>query len=320
MAKKTRIFFATDLHGSEVCYRKFLNAGKFYGVDVLICGGDVTGKMIVPVIEKSDASYEAKYYGTVHKAKGEEELAKLKRLIRDGGFYPYVTTSEDMKSLSKKNIDVDEVFKELVLDTLKGWVKLAEERLGNTQIRTYMTGGNDDIPEITDVLKSSNYIVDPEDEIVKIDDHHEMVSTGYSNITPWKCPRDIGDDELWKILEPILKQLENPKDAIFNFHVPPYDLPPLDQAPELDETLKPIMEGASGLKMIPVGSKAVRRAIEEYQPFLALHGHIHEGKGTGSIGRTLCVNPGSEYGEGILRGALLTIEKGQVKDWMFTSG
>ncbi|MHA1409314.1 MAG: metallophosphoesterase family protein [Candidatus Odinarchaeia archaeon] len=320
MAKKTKIFFVTDLHGSEVCYRKFLNAGKFYGVDILICGGDVTGKMIVPVIKKADGTWEAKYYGTTHVAKNEEELTKLKRLIRDGGFYPYETTEEEMKELSKKTIDVDEIFKDLVLDTLREWIKLAEERLGNTGIKTYMTGGNDDIQEITDILKSSNYIIDPEDEVVWIDDHHEMVSTGYSNITPWKCPRDIGDDELWKRIEPMLKKVENMKNCIFNFHVPPYDTPPLDSAPELDETLKPIMEGGSGLKMIPVGSKAVRRAIEEYQPLLGLHGHIHEGKGTYQLGRTLCINPGSEYGEGILRGVLITLKNGKIDGYTFTSG
>ena len=320
MAKVTKIFFATDLHGSEVCYRKFLNAGKFYGVDILICGGDVTGKMIVPVIKRSDGKWEAKYYGSVHKAKDEDELTKLKRLIRDGGFYPYVTTEDEMKNLSGKNINVDEVFKELVLDALKGWVQLAEERLGNTGIKTYMTGGNDDIEEITTILKSSNYLIDPEDEIVRLDDDHEMVSTGYSNITPWKCPRDIGDDELWKKIEPMLKKLEDVPRSIFNFHVPPYDVPPLDSAPELDETLKPIMEGGSGIRFIPVGSKAVRRAIDEYQPLLGLHGHIHEGKGAVMVGKTLALNPGSEYGEGILRGALITLEKDKVREYMFTSG
>ncbi|MHA1754059.1 MAG: metallophosphoesterase family protein [Candidatus Odinarchaeia archaeon] len=320
MGKKTRIFFATDVHGSEVCYRKFLNAGKFYGVDILILGGDVTGKMIVPVVKKADGIYEAKYYGTAHRAKNEEELAKLKRLIRDGGFYPYVTTEDEMKELSSKKIDVDEIFKDLVLDTLRGWVKLAEERLANSGIKLYMTGGNDDIPEITDILKSANYLIDPEGEVVWIDDHHEMISTGYSNITPWKCPRDIGDDELWKIIEDMAKKVENMPNCIFNFHVPPYDVPPLDSAPELDETLKPVMEGGSGLKMIPVGSKAVRRAIDEYQPLLGLHGHIHEGKGAIQVGRTLCINPGSEYGEGILRGVLITLDEKSVKEYMFTSG
>ncbi|MEM2109828.1 MAG: metallophosphoesterase [Candidatus Odinarchaeota archaeon] len=317
---KTRLFFATDVHGSEVCFRKFLNAGKFYGVKTLILGGDITGKMIVPVVKKEGGVYEAKYYGTVHKAKSEDELNKLKRLIRDGGFYPFITTEDEMKELASKNVNVDEIFKDLVLDTLRGWVKLAEERLKPEGIKLYMTGGNDDIAEISDILRSSDYIIDPEGTVVNIDGEHEMVSTGYSNITPWKCPRDIGDDELWKIIEKMLKEVKDMKKAIFNFHVPPYDVPPLDSAPELDETLKPIMEGGSGLKMIPVGSKAVRRAIDEYQPLLGLHGHIHEGKGAITVGRTLCVNPGSEYGEGILRGVLVTIDKDQVKEYLFTSG
>ena len=42
-----RLFFATDIHGSEICWKKFINAGKWYEVDTLILGGDMTGKAIV---------------------------------------------------------------------------------------------------------------------------------------------------------------------------------------------------------------------------------------------------------------------------------
>lgn len=318
MAKKTRIFYATDVHGSEATYRKFLNASKIYRVDVAILGGDLTGKMIVPVIKK-DNYWRAKYYGTEHIAKNEEELAKLKRLIRDGGYYPYITTEEEFNELQQHPEKVDEIFKQLVLDVLKDWVKLAEERLKPEGIKLFMTGGNDDIQEISDILQSSDYIIDPEGTVVWIDDYHEMVSTGYSNPTPWNCPRDIPEEELEKKIEAMCSQVENMPNAIFNFHVPPYDVPPLDYAPYLDEDLRPKVDG-SGFKMVPVGSKAVRKAIEKYQPLLGLHGHIHEGKGAIKVGRTLCINPGSEYGEGILRGVLITLEKDKIKDYTFTSG
>ena len=106
--------------------------------------------------------------------------------------------------------------------------------------------------------------------------------------------------------------------CIFNLHCPPFDTG-IDQAPLLDEELRPRI-GIQGVEMAPVGCQAVRQAIEHYQPLLGLHGHIHESKGVASLGRTLCINPGSEYSEGVLRGALVTIKKGKVVSHMFTSG
>ena len=72
--------------------------------------------------------------------------------------------------------------------------------------------------------------------------------------------------------------------------------------------------------MGPGGSSAVRSAIEKHQPLLGLHGHIHESKGFVKIGRTFCVNPGSEYGEGILRGVIIDLEDGKVKNFLLTQG
>jgi Icc-related predicted phosphoesterase len=59
--------------------------------------------------------------------------------------------------------------------------------------------------------------------------------------------------------------------TIFNFHCPPY-ASNLDDVPEIDENLNVLNAGHS---LVPVGSTAVRRLIEEYQPLLSLHGHIH---------------------------------------------
>jgi len=72
--------------------------------------------------------------------------------------------------------------------------------------------------------------------------------------------------------------------------------------------------------MAAAGSTAVRDAIERLQPLVGLHGHIHEGRGETKIGRTLCLNPGSVYSEGVLNGLLLTLADGQVKDYQFTQG
>ena len=91
-----------------------------------------------------------------------------------------------------------------------------------------------------------------------------------------------------------------PEHTIFSFHCPPYGTG-LDDAPELtaDMSLKD-----AGRATVPVGSTAVREAIEAHQPALSLHGHIHEARGTHRLGQTLCINPGSSYEQGQLLGAV----------------
>ena len=113
------------------------------------------------------------------------------------------------------------------------------------------------------------------------------------------------------MIEAMATGLRDSKNSIFNLHCPPYDST-LDQAPQLDETLRPTVTMGDLLK-IPVGSTAVRAAIERYQPLVGLHGHIHESPGHIKIGRTMCVNPGSEYQSGILRGYIIDLEKDKLK-------
>ncbi|MGZ4481647.1 MAG: metallophosphoesterase family protein, partial [Gaiellales bacterium] len=47
------LFYASDIHGSDVLWRKFVNAGRFYGADVLVMGGDIAGKAVVPVVRRN---------------------------------------------------------------------------------------------------------------------------------------------------------------------------------------------------------------------------------------------------------------------------
>jgi uncharacterized protein len=62
----------------------------------------------------------------------------------------------------------------------------------------------------------------------------------------------------------------------------------------------------------------VRRAIERFQPLAALHGHIHESPGMNRIGRTLCVNPGSDYHTGRISGCLVTLRGHHVQHQFVT--
>jgi len=314
----TKIFFATDLHGSEKCFLKFVNAAKFYKANTLIMGGDITGKMIIPIIKEPNGEYHATFVGNKRTAKNEEEFQDLQRAIRFAGYYPYLTNPQEMEQLQTDDSRVQAIFKELMLNTVNRWVQLAEERLKESNIRVYITGGNDDIAEIESIIGSSNYVIDPEDKVVELDGKFEMISTGWSNPTPWKTARECPEDQLWAKIEKMAAQVQNMKNCIFNLHVPPIDSG-LDTCPKLDENLKPVLAGGE-IVMTSGGSTSVRKAIETYQPLLGLHGHIHESKGFLKVGRTLCLNPGSEYGEGILRGALVELDDGSVKNFLLTQG
>jgi Icc-related predicted phosphoesterase len=314
-----RMFYATDIHGSDVCFRKFLNAAKVYRADVLILGGDITGKTITPIFHES-SMYQCQFLGEELAVKSAGELEKLKNRIRDLGSYPYVTSREEFHEILKDPQSKNRLFQDLIVESIREWVKLADERLKSIDnVECYVSPGNDDSYIIDDILNGSESIVNPNEKVLEIRGGYEMLSLGYANRTPWNCPRDISEDELSMKLSELGSKIKRLETAIFNVHVPPYGTG-LDEAPELDENLKPRLEPGGRLKLIPVGSGAVREAITALQPLLGLHGHIHESKGFTKIGRTLCLNPGSEYQEGILRGALLQLEEGKVKDFIFTSG
>jgi Icc-related predicted phosphoesterase len=318
MGDITRIFFATDLHGSDKCYLKFLNAGKFYKSNVLIMGGDITGKLMIPIVKDPNGRYHATYSDSRREASNETELKELESSIRMSGFYPYHTTPEQMAEMQHNEAKVEALFKQVMLENVRRWVEMAEQRLNGTGISVYITGGNDDLAEITPILQGSSFVIDPEEKVIDLTDRYQMLSTGWSNPTPWKTPRETTEGELGKKIDGMASQIRDFKRTIFNIHVPPYDSG-LDICPRLDANLKPIIVGGE-IAVGPAGSTAVRSAIEKYQPLVGLHGHIHESKGFVKIGKTFCVNPGSEYSEGILRGVLVDLEDSKVKNFLLTQG
>jgi Icc-related predicted phosphoesterase len=319
MAARTRIFFTTDSHGSNVVFRKFINAGKFYEADVIILGGDITGKKVIPFVRQADGTFKVNHLDREHIVKDGDQAEAFKTSIIDMGYYPYVTDFEEMERLRGDQAAQDAIFKNLMKERIRGSLALAEERLEGTNIRCYVQPGNDDEYEIDELFEGGNKVVNPEGKVIQIDEHYTMISTGHANITPWNCPRDVSEDRLQEIIDAMAGQVTDFDHCIFNFHCPPYDTV-LDQAPELDADLRPTLEIGGKPHMVPVGSPAIRQAIDKYQPRLGLHGHIHESRGSQKLGKTLCLNPGSEYGEGVLRGVIVDIDKKGVKAFTFTSG
>jgi len=315
----SRIFFTSDVHGSDICFLKFLNAAKFYQAGILILGGDVTGKMIVPLVQQSDGTYFSDFLGNRQTLKTQQEREALEKNIRNSGYYPYITTPDEIEKMQNDKKYLDELFSRVMAAGVKRWVSIAEERLKGTKVKCYISPGNDDRFDIDESLKSSPVVLYPEDEVVWVDDHHEMITTAWTNPTPWHSPRETTEEKLAEIIEKMTSRVQHMEKSIFNLHCPPYNTP-IDLAPELDETLKPKVSSGGGISMIHVGSAAVRQSIEKHQPLLGIHGHIHESRGFVKIGRSICINPGSEYGEGILRGAVINLDEKGLKSYLLTQG
>jgi uncharacterized protein len=311
------LFYASDIHGSDVLWRKFVNAGRFYEADVLVMGGDITGKAVVPVVAH-DGGFVARQL-TGERVHGEDELPALERRIRDLGFYPYRTTEEELEATHGDPQAVERLFRDAMRDSLAGWLALAEERLAGSGIALYVMLGNDDLPELAEVIAASHAAVDPEDRVLELGDGFTLLSSGWANPTPWDSPRELPEPELEARLERLAADVPDEARCVYNLHVPPAGTA-IDQAPMLDEALKPVVRGGS-VQMGPAGSRAVRSLIERHQPPVALHGHIHEARGVVKLGRTVCINPGSEYGEGVLHGALLALDRKKgLKAYQLTSG
>lgn len=313
-----KIFFATDIHGSEVCLRKFLNAGKFYGVDSVVMGGDITGKMIVPIVASGDGTFVAHLFGRDRVVDGEG-LAGLRKLIADAGFYPHDMTRDEVDDIKTSPEKVEALFEKVMVATVSKWLDMAEDRLKGSGIDVFFAPGNDDPFFVDGILSSSELVINPDGRVTELPGGVLMISVGYSNVTPWTSPRELDEEALERTIEEQISKLDDPSMAIFNLHVPPKDTP-IDQALALDDQWRPVMKGGSPV-ITGVGSAAVRNVIARHQPILSLHGHIHESRGEARIGRTLAVNPGSEYSEGVLRGVIITLNaKKGVKGVQFVSG
>ena len=315
---KTRVFFVTDIHGSERLLFKFLNAAKVYKANVLVYGGDITGKTITPITAEGE-SWNAEYVGSVRTANTADELDNLEREIRALGSYPFRTTKSECDALRQDEAKMDHVFIQLMTESLRRWMKIAEERLKPMGVKVIFNAGNDDVQAVRDVLSESDYVIYPEGKIVSIDDKHEMPSVGYSNMTPWNCPGDLSEEELATRLEKATAGLTDPANSVFNFHCPPHGTQ-IDVAPKLDKDLRPVLTPGGEPDMDHVGSTSVRKMIEELQPLAGLHGHIHESRGFSKINRTICFNPGSEYVTGVLRGLILNLSDKKVDNYVFTEG
>ncbi len=314
---KTTVFFATDVHGSEVCWRKFVNSGKHYEADVLILGGDMTGKAIVPITADGAGRYHFSMQDVRHEIEGDEELAQAQRLIQDHGYYPVPMTHEELQDYTDHPEHLDEVFRREMLRTVERWMAFADERLAGSGILCIVCPGNDDSHEIDPIIDATPSITVGEGNVLDLPGGYQLVSSGWTNPTPWDTHREEEESALKERIESVIGQASvGPDRLVLGLHAPPYDTV-LDIAPRIDwDTLT-----VQGQDTAHVGSTAVREVIDEVQPVLSLHGHIHESRAAIRMGRTLAVNPGSTYVEGTLSGCLLQLDgKDKIKHYRLVAG
>jgi Icc-related predicted phosphoesterase len=310
----TKVFFATDLHGSEVCWKKFLNSAKFYDAEVLICGGDMTGKAIVPIV--SENGHFTVTLGGKQQAVTADHVAEVEATIRRKGYYPLQMSVERLHELDQNPALRATCFQEVMLEGVDRWMKLAAEKLRGTGTRCFVCPGNDDEMEVDDMIRRAEAVELAEGRVVELDGY-TMISTGWSNPTPWKTHREESEEKLGERINAMASQVKDPSRAIFNLHCPPYRSG-LDEAPAIDADLK-LLHGGRALRA--VGSTAVRDAIDRYQPLISLHGHIHESKGAVKLGKTLSINPGSSYEEGVLMAAIVQLDpKKGIKSYQLVNG
>ena len=230
--------------------------------------------------------------------------------MRRVSYIPYVTTAEEAAILEADKEKTEKLFEKLQVEIISKWLSLIPERVPKN-CKVILSPGNDDVFVIDDVIRKDPGVVFGEEEVVSLDEEHEVACCGWTNFTPWHSPRECSEEELQQRLERVVAQIKNMKTAVFCFHCPPYNSV-IDMAPKLTKDFKPIYEGGQPV-MIPVGCTAVRKIVEKYQPLIGLHGHIHESPGFIKIGRTPCLNPGSEYAEGVMRAYLVEIEGDKIK-------
>jgi uncharacterized protein len=313
------IFFASDLHGSEVCFKKFVAAAKFYGADTLLLGGDISAKIVVPIVTAGKGRYVATFHGHEERL-DDASVADFEQRAWNSGLYTERMEPDEYQHYADHPDEVELLFGRVMRRTVQRWIEYAKTKLADSPVTIYNAPGNDDPKEVDEVLLThgDDRLIFVEGQVVELAPGMEMLSTGYTNITPWDTHREYSEDEIRAHLRQMTDRLSNPERAIFNIHVPPYNSR-LDTAPLLGQDLR-VKTSAGAQVTAPVGSVAVREAIEEVQPLLGLHGHIHESGGSVKIGRTTAINVGSEYGEGVLRGVLVTVGDGRLLRYQAVTG
>jgi Icc-related predicted phosphoesterase len=268
------------------------------------------------MVKQHDGTLRCNYDGTEKVLDSQKGIGETTRVLCDAGYYPYVATPEESEELLQNYDRARSLLVRLASERIRGWVQLLKKIAKERGTRFYIALGDEDLHEVNEVLSSSSSALDAEGKVVAIDEEHQMISIGASRN---QSQRQDLNEEGWRAqIDKLASEVSEMKKAIFNLHIPPRNTA-IDRALVRDKRQRLVVAGCNPVT-IPAGSQAVREAIEKYQPMLGIHGHFDESRGVARIGRTVCVNPGSEYSSGVLRGLLCELEGSSVRSYVLTSG
>ena len=125
-----RIYFCSDIHASRKCWKKFLASAKYYNADIIVVGGDITGKFVVPIVTQAGGYSTARFLGVTRRVESAGELAKLKIRIADTGQYSREMTPDEQAWYAEDQSRVDQLFHELVIERVEEWLAEADENSG----------------------------------------------------------------------------------------------------------------------------------------------------------------------------------------------
>lgn len=311
-----KIYFSADAHGSTYVWRKWISVVSVYNPDILILAGDLTGKAFVPLIRQGDSSYSCSYFGGKFNLKTDAEVKEMMDRLESAGAYAFLATPDGIQELKSEEKKLNDLMDREIRNRLQKWMEMLVEKVDTKKVMTIAMPGNDDFFTIDRVIRDfgDRGVIYPVGKVVELPYEYKMISLDYVNPTPWNTDREMDEKALLKRIDELVSAVDDPHRAVFNFHCPPFQTQ-LDLAPKLDRNMRPVIVAGS-VVMVHCGSKAVRKAIEKYQPLIGLHGHIHESFASDKIRDTPVVNPGSEYSEGILRGFIIELtEKGLGNYW-----
>lgn len=296
-----RLLFVADVHAANGIVRKAVAVANRYEADALLLAGDLCGKTLLPAVKLWSGGYRL----GDDRLESEAVLEGAIERLADRGDYVVRCGESELEELQERPEAVAAAFSQAILARLDEWRKYLKETVDPSRLQVLITPGNDDPVEVDEKLRSfrEDGILSPVEEIHRLG-ANELVTLDYTNPTPWSTPREMKEPQLAALIRRRVEGLEDPARAIFNFHCPPLNTR-LDLAPELNANFEFVVD-PGGQSFVHVGSRAVRDAILEVGPMLGLHGHVHEAAGEERLGRTLCLNPGSEYSAGILRAYLVT--------------
>ncbi len=312
-----RLLFATDLHGSTMCFKKFVAASRMYDAELLVLGGDLSAKALVP-IRVRDSSAEFEIYGRSMSETGKGCVDRAVERVEQVGLYPLVLEPGTEVRTEAESMSLPSTFHDAIKSRLRDWATHAAHKLGSRG-RIYTIPGNDDHPCIDTVLDESNVFVSVDRRVVEVGEGLVICGLGASNATPWNTFREMSEEAIADQLALLMAGVPTGAKCIWNVHVPPAGI-------GLDICDAPDVEGKKSWfanmspRQVSAGSSSVAAAVRRYQPLLGLFGHVHEGRGAVKVGGTLCVNPGSEYFNSVLHAALIDIEDSSITAAQLISG